>query len=72
MLPGKHTQDYGYIAEASSIHYNRGYVEGYNGLPISLGKHTPDYLFGYKAGTQERALSPPPARTLPQKHQSEL
>ena len=67
MPPGKHTQDYlvGYKAGISSIQYNHGYLEGYDGLSISLGKHTPDYLSGYKAGTQERAVSPPSARTLP-------
>jgi hypothetical protein len=35
--PGKHTQDYldGYKAGVSSIQYNHGYVEFYNGLSIS-------------------------------------
>jgi hypothetical protein len=64
---GKHTQDYlaGYKAGVLSIQYNHGYVEGYNGLSLSLGNKTSDSLSGYKAGTQERATSPPSEPTLP-------
>jgi hypothetical protein len=33
-----------------SNHYNQGFSDGYNGLVVPPGKHTQDYLAGYKAG----------------------
>ena len=33
-----------------SNQYNQGFSNGYNGLDVPPGKHTQDYLAGYKAG----------------------
>ena len=33
-----------------SNQYNQGFSDGYNSLDLPLGKHTQDYLAGYKAG----------------------
>jgi branched-subunit amino acid permease len=32
-----------------SNQYNQGFSDGYNSLDVTLGKHTQDYLAGYKA-----------------------
>ncbi len=36
--------------DGKSHNYNQGFSDGYQGLSIPLGKHTQDYLQGYKDG----------------------
>ena len=45
-----------FVKGDNSDHYNQGFSDGYQGIPMSLKHHSQDYINGYKNGVKFNSL----------------